>query len=144
MQIHEIKSTTYKKKKKIKGRGIAAGKGKTAGRGTKGQKSRSGGTKGSRFEGGQTPLFLKLPKKRGFKNIFKKNWQIINVSDLAVFDNNSKVTIQDLAKKGLIRKKFSLIKILGDGLLDKKLEVEAHAFSKEAARKIEKSKGKTR
>lgn len=115
-----------KKKKKRVARGD-----KTAGRGHKGQKSRSGGTKGPRFEGGQTPLYRRLPKKGGFKNYpFKKEYQVINLADLAKFENEVSFAGSPVP-----------VKVLGDGELKKALKVTAAAFSKSAKDKIEKSGG---
>ncbi len=121
------------KKKNFKrvGRGTGSGHGKTACRGHKGQRSRAGGTKGRYFEGGQTPLYRRLPKKRGFKNfLFKKVFDVINVSDLAEY--NKEISFKDSKKP---------VKILGNGELKKALAVTAQAFSKTAKEKIEKAGG---
>lgn len=135
-----------KKKRKKVGRGTSSGHGKTAGRGHKGQKSRSGGTKGVRFEGGQTPLYRRLPKIGSFKNYpFKREYNILNVSDLNVFEEGTNVTKSLLHEKFFnATKKESLnpIKILGGGTLNKSLTVEADYFSKSAIKKIEAAKGK--
>lgn len=120
-----------KKNKKRVARGTGSGHGKTACRGHKGQKSRSGGTKGPRFEGGQMPLYRRLPKLGGFKNYpFKKEFQVINVVDLAKYDKE--ISFAGSAVP---------VKILGDGELKKALKVTAAAFSKSAKEKIEKSGG---
>lgn len=133
-------TTMSRKKKKRVGRGTSSGHGKTCGRGTKGQKSRSGGTKGKRFEGGQTPLYRRLPKKRGFKNYpFRVEFVAINISDLEKF--SGKVGIPELIHSGLV-KDGEKVKILGNGKLSKALEVSANAFSKSAKVAIEKSGGK--
>lgn len=130
------------KKKKIKGRGIGSGRGKTSGKGTKGQNSRKGGGVKLGFEGGQTPLYRRLPKK-GFKNSkFKIDFNEINVYSLNVFNEGLVVNREELKKKGLLSSEKLLIKILGDGELKKKLEVHADKFSKTAIIKIEKAGGK--
>ncbi len=134
-----------KKKKKKVARGTSSGHGKTAGRGHKGQKSRSGGTKGVRFEGGQTPLYRRLPKIGSFKNYpFKKEYNVLNVSDLNLFEDNSTVTKTQLLDKFFSStKKNSLnpVKILGGGELKKSLKVEADKFSKSAVEKIKAANG---
>ena len=127
------------------GRGIGSGKGKTSGRGVKGQKSRSGVAIKS-FEGGQMPLFRRLPK-RGFKTIHKKNIAILNLSDLALFIKNKKIKLQDeiniknLLEKKLIEKKYDKLKILGKGEVKEKLKVTTDFISKSARSKIEKAGG---
>jgi large subunit ribosomal protein L15 len=133
----ELKNLKYKtgskKKKKRVGRGTSSGFGKTCGRGHKGQKSRSGGTKGLRFEGGQTPLYRRLPK-RGFKNYpFKKVYTLLNVSDLAEYEGEVNKEILKIS---------GLLKILGNGELTKSLTIRADKFSKSAKEKIEKAGGK--
>lgn len=140
MQIHEIKVEYRRKRKKRVGRGIGSGKGKTAGRGTKGQKARE--SVSLHMEGGQTPLHLRLPKQRGFKNPFKKEWQIVNLKDLNKLSNIEEVTPQLLFEKGLVKEKDIPIKILGEGEIKKPLVVKAHAFSASAKEKIEKAGGK--
>jgi large subunit ribosomal protein L15 len=143
MQFHELKNTVNDKKKKRVGRGRSSGKGKTAGRGTKGQKSRSGHRKlPSYFEGGQMPLVQRLPKLRGFKKSPKIKWETINVEKLNNFVSNSEINRKLLLEKKLIKYPGSLVKILGDGDLNKKLSVEANAFSAGAADKIKKAGGK--
>lgn len=138
------KDGSRRKKKKV-ARGTSSGHGKTGGRGHKGQRSRAGGTKGIRFEGGQTPLYRRLPKIGSFKNYpFRKVFNIINVSDLNVFEEGSSVTKEDLI--GMFfssSKKRTLlpVKILGGGDLKKALKVEADKFSKSAVEKIELAKG---
>ena len=135
-----------KKKAKIVARGHGSGHGKTACRGHKGQKSRSGGGKGIRFEGGQTPLYRRLPKMGTFKNYpFKQAFNILNIGQLEVFEEGSSVKLQDLIEKFFSStKKAALlpVKILGGGELKKQLTVEAHKFSEEAAKQIEALKGK--
>ena len=126
--------------KKRVGRGPGSGHGKTAGRGEKGQKSRSGFSRMSGFEGGQMPLHRRLPK-RGFTNIFKKEHAVVNVSDLERFDNGATVDETTLRKAGLVKGQNDGIKILGDGKLSKKLTVVADKFSASARKQIEAAGG---
>jgi large subunit ribosomal protein L15 len=128
-----------KKKRKRVGRGISAGQGKTAGRGTKGQNARSGGGKGPYFEGGQLPLARRLPYKRGFNN--PNIYQPINVRDLAGFEEGTEVDPVVLTFVGLLKKPDDPVVILGDGELDVALIVRAHRFSKSAQEKIEAAGG---
>lgn len=130
-------------KKKRVGRGPGSGLGKTSGRGNKGQKSRSGYSGKRGFEGGQMPLHRRLPK-RGFTNIFKREWAEVNLADLEkLFDSGATVTPEALVERGLIRKsKLSSIVILGQGELQKSLTVNAHRFSAKAKEKIEAAGGK--
>ncbi|NLW59560.1 MAG: 50S ribosomal protein L15 [Firmicutes bacterium] len=123
------------------GRGIGSGLGKTSGRGHKGQKARSGGGKGPAFEGGQTPLQRRLPK-RGFKNFNRKIWAEVNIERLNCFDDGTEVTPELLIANGLIKKVYDGVKVLGRGELEKKLTVKAHAFSGSATSKIEAAGGK--
>ena len=125
---------------KRKGRGIGTGNGKTAGRGHKGQKARSGGGTRIGFEGGQMPLARRLPK-RGFNNIFAKPLEAINVSALEKFKDGATVTVSDLLDKGILSKCENGVKILGNGEITKKLTVRANAFSASAKEKIEKAGG---
>lgn len=118
------------------GRGIGARKSKTAGRGSKGQRSRRGHSQRPGFEGGQMPLHRRLPK-RGFTNIFRREWAIVNVATLNQFAAGSRVTPQELAARGVVKNLRDGIKILGDGELKVKLTVSAHAFSASARAKIE-------
>jgi len=142
MRLHELRPPEgARKAAKRKGRGMASGLGKTAGRGQKGQKSRSGSGIRRGFEGGQMPYFQRLPK-RGFTNIFKQKWNIVNISDLAAFDQGSVITQEMLHEAGLIRNLSDPLKILGNGELDRKLEVRANRFSKQALEKIEAAGGK--
>lgn len=129
-----------KKKRKRVGRGTGSGHGKTACRGSKGQKSRSGSKTRSWFEGGQMPLQRRVPK-RGFTNIFKKEYQIVNVGDLSRL-NKEKVSPEILLEANLIRKRRLPLKVLGEGEVSKSLEVTAHAFSKSAIKKLEDAGGK--
>ena len=143
MKLHDLKPDPGSKRKRTRvGRGIAAGKGKTAGRGNKGQGSRSGGGKGPYFEGGQLPLVRRLPFKRGFTNIFAIDYQEVNVNMLdARFDEGAVVNGGSLAAAGLVRDADRPIKILGRGELGKRLDVHANKFSKSAADKIEAAGG---
>lgn len=143
MRLHELKSvkgSTHKKKRK--GRGTATGQGKTAGRGQDGQKSRSGGGVRIGFEGGQMPLARRLPK-RGFSNArFKKEFAIVNIEDLVIFDKDTEVTPEVLKETGLVRKIVDGVKILGDGEITVPLTVKAHKVSKTAKEKILAAGGK--
>ena len=143
MRLHDLKPDPgSKRKRKRVGRGIAAGKGKTAGRGHKGQGARSGGGKGPYFEGGQLPLVRRLPFKRGFTNIFAIHYQEVNVDMLeARFADGALVNGASLASVGLVRDASAPIKVLGRGELSKKLDVHANKFSKSAAEKIENAGG---
>ena len=129
-----------KRKANRVGRGPGSGNGKTAGRGMKGQNSRSGSGGRRYFEGGQMPLMRRLPK-RGFKNPFTNRVANINVGALEAFEDGSEVTIELLQERRLIKGQFDLLKILGNGDLNKKLTVKAHAFSASAQAKIEKAGG---
>ena len=127
---------------KRKGQGVASGNGKTAGRGHKGQNARSGGGVRPGFEGGQLPLFRRLPK-RGFTNAqFKTTYAVINLSDLNKFEDGAVVTPELLKEMGLLKNQLDGIKVLGNGTLEKKLTVRAHNFSKKAYKEIEKLGGK--
>ncbi len=142
VKLHELKPAPGSRKdRKRVGRGTGSGHGKTAGRGHKGQKSRSGGSKGPGFEGGQMPLQRRLPK-RGFTNPFRREFAEVNVGTLARFDPGSEVTPELLAEHRVVRKSVSPVKILGSGELDRPLTVRAHAFSAQAVRKIEAAGGK--
>ena len=136
MKLHEIKSPPgANKRAKRVGRGIGSGHGKTSTRGHKGQKARSGGGVRPGFGGGQMPLQRRLPK-RGFTNIFKKEYVIVNIKMLNIFDNDTEVTIEMLQEFGLAKNVKTGIKILGDGELEKRLTVYAHKFSEQAREKI--------
>ncbi len=142
MRLHELRPPAgAKKAAKRKGRGIASGLGKTAGRGQKGQMSRSGSGVRRGFEGGQMPYFQRLPK-RGFTNIFKKKWNVVNLKDLNQFNEGTTVTPELLLEAGLLKNTSDPLKVLGDGELDRKLEIKAHRFSKQAQEKIEAAGGK--
>lgn len=143
MKLHTVKPNPYATKaRKRVGRGPGSGTGKTAGRGENGQNSRSGGGVRVGFEGGQTPLFRRLPK-RGFTNArFKKVYAVINLDDLNKFDNGAEVSPEILKDMGLVKNTLDGVKILGDGKLEKKLTVKANKFSKTAKEQIEKLGGK--
>lgn len=125
-----------------KGRGPGSGNGKTAGKGHKGQNARSGGGVRPGFEGGQLPLYRKLPK-RGFKNRFAVNYAIVNVADLNKFEDGAVVDLATLLEKKIVRKELDGLKVLGNGELTKKLTVKATVFSASAKEKIEAAGGKT-
>jgi len=130
-----------KKRKRI-GRGTSSGTGKTAGKGHKGQNARSGGGVRPGFEGGQLPLFRRLPK-RGFSNAkFKTEYAVINLSDLNKFENDTVITPELLKEMGLVKNQIDGIKVLGNGTLEKKLTIKAHKFSSVAKEQIEKLGGK--
>ena len=137
MLNYEITSVAGKHKGRRRvGRGAGTGHGKTCGRGHKGSRSRAGAMLRSLYEGGQMPLFRRLPK-RGFNNYrFQTNFEIVNVSQLERFDDGADVDVQQLSNAGLIDSGKSKVKILGDGELTKKLQVTAHKFSKTAEQKI--------
>lgn len=139
IELHELKPPkgAVKKRKRV-GRGPGSGKGKTAGRGTKGQRARSGGSLPLWFEGGQMPLTRRVPK-RGFKNPNKVVYEVVNIKDLNRFEDGTSVDFELLKKEGLVKK--GPYKVLGDGTLEKKLKVYAHAFSKSAIKAIEEKGG---
>ncbi len=137
MLNHEITSMVGGKKSRRRvGRGIGSGHGKTSGKGHKGQLSRAGAPRVSLKEGGQMPLYRRIPK-RGFSNVkFERRYEIVNVSQLERFEEDTEVGLEQLSKVGLIDSMQQKVKILGDGELTKKLEVSAHKFSKSAEQKI--------
>ena len=142
MKLHELSPAPGSNPKAFrKGRGNGSGNGKTAGRGQKGQWSRSGGGVRVGFEGGQMPLARRLPK-RGFNNIFAKPLEAINVASLNKFEDGATVNVCDLLEKGIISKCEYGVKVLGNGELTKKLTVQASAFSASAKEKIEAAGGK--
>lgn len=142
MRLEELKPNSGAKKKSNRvGRGPGSGNGKTAGKGHKGQKARSGGVKGPGFEGGQMPLQRRLPK-RGFTNIFRKEYSVINLADLEKMSGADTVTPEALMQKGLIKNLKNDVKVLGMGELKAKLTVRAHKFSKSALEKIQAAGGK--
>ncbi len=141
MKLNELKNVEGAKAKGMKvGRGLGSGKGKNCGTGNKGQKSRSGGVKAPGFEGGQTPLYRRLPKF-GFTNGAHKEYAIVNVSSLNKFKEGTVVTPTLLVESGLVKKEFDGVKILGNGELTVKLTVKATKFSKSAKAAIEKVGG---
>ena len=142
MKLHELSPAEGSVKAKFrKGRGPGSGNGKTAGKGHKGQNARSGGGVRPGFEGGQLPLYRKLPK-RGFHNKFATKYAIINVGELNRFENGETVNLEVLMEKGLVSKAFDGLKVLANGELTKKLTVEAKVFSATAKEKIEAAGGK--
>ena len=142
MKLHELapapgaNTESYRR-----GRGHGSGNGKTAGKGHKGQKARSGGSIRPGFEGGQMPLQRQIPK-RGFKNIFATEYAIVNVGDLEIFENGTVVNGEALVAAGLLKKTLDGVKVLGRGELTKQLTVEVAAFSESAKQKIEEVGGK--
>ena len=142
MRLHDLKPAVGSKKApKRVGRGTGSGLGRNAGKGEKGQNSRSGGGVRPGFEGGQMPLYRRLPK-RGFTNIFAKEIVAINIDRLNIFEDGTEVTPELLIQKGIIGKVKDGVKILGNGEIDKKLTVKAHKFSKSAEEKIQAAGGK--
>ena len=142
MKLHEyIAPAGAKRSRKRKGRGNATGQGKTGGRGMNGQKQRSGGGVRLGFEGGQMPLYRRLPK-RGFTNIFATEYSAINVDVLNRYEDGTVVTPELLKEVGVVKKLNDGVKILGDGELQKKLTVQASKFTKSAKEKIEAAGGK--
>ncbi|WP_019415641.1 50S ribosomal protein L15 [Paenisporosarcina sp. TG20] len=143
MKLHELKPAEgSRSERKRKGRGIGSGNGKTAGRGTKGQNSRSGGGVRPGFEGGQNPLMRRLPK-RGFTNINRKEYAIVSLDTLNRFEEGTVVTSALLIETGYVSNEKSGIKILGTGTIDKKLNVKANKFSASAKEAIEAAGGQT-
>ncbi|MCC6601890.1 MAG: 50S ribosomal protein L15 [Anaerolineae bacterium] len=143
MKLHDLRPNEgSKKQRKRVGRGISAGQGKTAGRGTKGQGARSGGGKGIYFEGGQLPLARRLPYKRGFTNINKVYYKPVNLKSLAEFEfDGVEITPEVMSAVGLIKKPTDPVVVLGDGDLTVALNVKAHRFSATAKEKIEAAGG---
>ena len=143
MKLHELKvNEGSRQTKKIVGRGPGSGLGKTSGKGHKGQNARSGGGVNPLFEGGQLPLYRRLPK-RGFSNAkFKVEYAVINLDDLNRFEDGTVVTPELLKETGLVKNQLSGIKVLGNGKLEKKLTIKAHKFSSSAKEAIEKNGSK--
>jgi len=136
--LNSLKSNKGSRKKKLrKGRGIAAGQGASCGFGMRGQKSRSGRPTRPGFEGGQMPLYRRVPKLKHFQIINQKSFSIINLTKLNDFEDNDTVNVDSLVKKGLLYKPKYPLKVLGNGELNVKLKVQAHAFTKSAKEKIE-------
>ncbi|WBL31249.1 50S ribosomal protein L15 [Candidatus Phytoplasma sacchari] len=141
MFLHSLRPIKgARKKTKRLGRGPGSGHGKTSGKGHKGQLARSGGKTRIGFEGGQTPFFQRIPK-RGFFNFNQKKYSVVNIDKLEIFDNDTIVTEDLLFQKKIVKKKSLLIKILGKGILTKKLIVQASRFSDKAKKNIEKNGG---
>lgn len=142
MKLNELSYTEgARRERKRLGRGQASGQGKTAGKGHKGQNARSGGGVAIGFEGGQTPIFRRIPK-RGFTNINRVDYNIVNVELLNKFEDGTTITLETLKDAGLIKQVQHGVKILGNGELSKSLTVTAHKFSKSAVAAIEKAGGK--
>ena len=143
MKLHELApaaGSTFVNKRK--GRGIGSGNGKTAGKGHKGQNARSGGGVRPGFEGGQNPLYRRVPK-RGFNNPFRKEYAIVNIAELNVFAAGTEITPEVLLEKGVIKNALAGIKVLGNGELNVGLTVKANKFSQSAVEKIQAAGGKT-
>ena len=143
MKLHELHSAEGARKTRNRvGRGTSSGNGKTSGRGHKGQKARSGGGVRPGFEGGQMPLFQRLPK-RGFTNINRKNYAIVNLDTLNRFEDGAEITPEFLKAQGVVKDLKAGLKILGQGSVDKKFTVKANKFSASAKEAIEAAGGKT-
>ena len=143
MKLHDLKPApgSTRNRKRV-GRGHGSGHVMTAGRGTKGQKARSGGRVRPGFEGGQNPIYQRMPYKRGFKNYFKKEFEVVNIGAIEAFGLESPITPESLHKRGVIRSTRKPLKVLGDGELAAAVEVHAHKFSASALAKIEAAGGK--
>ena len=143
MKLHELQPAPGSKQVgKRKGRGIGTGNGKTAGRGHKGQNARSGGGVRPGFEGGQNPLYRRLPK-RGFNNPFRKEYAVVNIEDLNSFAAGTEITPELLMEQGVVKNPQAGIKILGNGEIKVQLTVKANKFSQSAVEKIQAAGGKT-
>ncbi len=141
MKLHELQPATGSRKERNRvGRGQGSGNGKTAGRGSKGQKARSGGGVRLGFEGGQTPLFRRLPK-RGFQNINRKEYAVVNLETLNRFEDGQEVTAAVLVEAGIVKNEKDGIKVLANGKLERKLTVKANKFSQAAKEAIEAAGG---
>ena len=141
MRLHDLRPPEGARKKRTRvGRGDGSGLGKTSGRGEKGQNSRSGGGVGRGFEGGQMPLQRRLPK-RGFYNIFKKRYSLVNIKDLTNFESGSVVDVEGLAAAGLVRKPTDQVKLLGEGKIEKPLTLKVHRVSASAKAAVEAAGG---
>ncbi|TQS76055.1 50S ribosomal protein L15 [Ornithinibacillus gellani] len=142
MKLHELKSAEGSRKSRNRvGRGTSSGNGKTSGRGHKGQKARSGGGTRPGFEGGQTPLFQRLPK-RGFTNINRKEYAVVNLDKLNQFEDGTEITPELLLETGVVSNQKAGIKVLGNGSIENKYTVKAHKFSASAKEAIEAAGGK--
>ena len=145
MQQHLLRPPKgARRNRKIVGRGNGSGHGNYSGRGLKGQKSRSGGGVRLSFQGGQLPLVKSLPKMRGFTNIFRKEYSVVNLDRLATFPAQSEITPQSLVEAGVLKNVKKPVKVLGRGELEVSLVVEAHRFSRTAREKIEAAGGSVR
>ena len=144
MEHHLRRPPGSKTRRRRVGRGNGSGHGNFAGRGMKGQKSRSGGGPRPGYEGGQLPLIKKLPMKRGFTNIFRTEYSVVNLRSLEAFPEDSEVTLQAMKEAGLIKSLRRPVKVLGSGQISKPLTVHAQRFSAEARKKIEATGGKVR
>lgn len=143
MKLQELKSPEgSRKSRKRLGRGTGSGLGRNSGKGEKGQNSRSGGGVRPGFEGGQMPLYRRLPK-RGFTNPFSKEYNAVNLDRLSIFEAGTEVTEDLMLERGIISKKLDGVKILGNGTIDRALTVKASKFSRTASEKIEAAGGKT-
>ena len=141
MKLHELQPVEGSRKERNRvGRGIGSGNGKTSGRGQKGQKARSGGGVRPGFEGGQNPLFRRIPK-RGFNNVNRKEFAVVNLNDLNKFEDGTVVSPALLLETKVIKKELSCVKVLANGKLEKKLTVQAHKFSSSAKEAIEAAGG---
>ncbi|WP_373897465.1 50S ribosomal protein L15 [Haloimpatiens sp. FM7315] len=142
MKLHELKPAagSTKAPKRV-GRGYGSGLGKTSGKGQDGQNGRAGGGVRPGFEGGQMPLYRRLPK-RGFTNIFAKKYAVVNLDIINAFEEGTEVTPEALLERGIVKKLYDGVKVLGNGNIDKKLNVKASKFSKSAVEKIEAVGGK--
>lgn len=141
MKLHELQyNEGARRERKRLGRGQGSGTGKTAGKGHKGQNARSGGGVAIGFEGGQTPIFKRIPK-RGFTNFTRKEYAIVNVESLNKFEDGAVVTVEALMNAGLVKKLLNGVKVLGNGVIEKKLTVKVHKCSKTAQESIEKAGG---
>jgi len=142
MKLHELKPPEGSKSERRRvGRGLGSGRGKTSGKGHKGQKARSGGGVPPYFEGGQLPLVRRLPYRRGFNNPFRVEYEVVNLDQLEALTDLTTVTADALRDKGLIRRDKKPLKVLGRGAVTRKLTVRANAFSKTAQEAIEKAGG---
>ena len=143
MKLHNLKIKSDSKTSKTRvGRGSSSGSGKTSGRGHKGQKARSGYKRKAGFEGGQLPLYKRVPRRGFNNNEFKRKYSVINLSQLNKFEENIEVTPEILKDSGYLKKQLYGVKVLGNGNLEKKLTIKAHKFSKKAKEKIEAVGGK--
>jgi len=144
MNLNDLneRADRYKSRRRV-GRGTGSGRGKTSSRGQKGQKSRSGYSRTASFEGGQIPLFRKLPK-RGFNNVFRTRYDVVNVGDLNRLEDGATVDLAALVAAGLVKNPHGKLKVLGDGTLERKLTVEAAKFTATARRQIEERGGEAR